>query len=237
MATPDPQAPVKGHCPHCGPSRYADVMGYHSQHVTEDEASIWWTTEYRILQCRGCENVYFQTDEIFSEEIKDHENPATGETEGDYPHKITHWPAPMQREQPKWSVEVMDVDLDLYSLLQDIYVALNNELHVLSAIGIRTAFDRASELLGVDPAKKFYEKLDELVVLGKVGTSERHSLDILTDAGSAAAHRGWRPKPAQLATMMDVIEAFLYRNFVLDAEILKLKSQVPERPRRSTAPP
>jgi hypothetical protein len=235
MTTPDPQAPVKGHCPRCGPNRQADVVGYHN--VTDDEASVWSTTEYRILQCRGCECVYFQTDETFSEDIGNKYNPATGEMEEYLRHKITHWPAPVQGEQPKWSSELMSVDPDLYSLFDDIYIALNQELHVLTAIGIRTIFDRASELLGVDPTKTFNEKLTNLVVLGKVGASERSSLDVLTDAGSAAAHRGWKPKPAQLATMMDVIEAFLYRNFVLDAEIKTLKLQVPEQPKRKTAPP
>ena len=237
MTTSDPQAPVRGHCPNCGPNRQADVVGYHQQHETDDRAPVWATTEYRILQCRGCEYVYFQTDHTFSEDTWNQYNPATGEMEEYLRQKITHWPAPVQREQPKWSGELTSVDPDLYSLFDDIYIALNQELHGLCAIGIRTIFDRASDLLGVDPAKKFYEKLNDLVDQGKVGASERSSLDVLTDAGSAAAHRGWRPDSTQLATMMDVIEAFLYRNFVLDAEIKKLKSQVPERPARKTAPP
>jgi Domain of unknown function (DUF4145) len=237
MTTPESQAPVKGHCPHCGPNRHADVVGYHERDTTDDLAPVWATTEYRILQCRGCECVYFQTDETFSEDIGAQYNPATGEMEEYLRHKITHWPAPVQREQPNWSSELMGVDPDLYSLFDDIYIALNQELNVLSAIGIRTIFDRASELLGVHPAKTFKEKLTNLVDLGKVGVSERNSLDILTNAGSAAAHRGWRPDSTQLSTMLNVIEAFLYRNFVLDAEIRKLKTQVPEKPKHKTALP
>ena len=66
-------------------------------------------------------------------------------------------------------------------------MVLNNDLRVLSAIGIRMAFDRAS---GVYPAKRFAKKLLELVERGEIGVSEKYTLDILTDAGSAAAHEG-----------------------------------------------
>ena len=93
-------------------------------------------------------------------------------------------------------------------------------------------FDRASELLGVDPAKTFTEKLSELVQLGKVGEDERDTLNTLTDAASAAAHRGWKPKPQELDTMMSIIEAFLYRNFILPAEVKRLRQNVPTKQQR-----
>jgi Domain of unknown function (DUF4145) len=177
-----------------------------------------------------------QTDEVFSEELRLRTNPITGETEEYLPHNVAHWPAPTQRMRPEWLEKLMGVDFDLYFLLAEVYVALDHELHVLAAIGIRTAVDRASELLDVDPAKRFSEKLNDLVSSGKVGVSEKDSLGALTEAGSAAAHRGWRPKPTQLATMMGTIEAFIYRNFVLDAELKELKSEVPEKPKLRTRP-
>jgi hypothetical protein len=151
MTASAPPAPVKGHCPDCGPDRLADVVAHHQSRMADDEAEVWGRIEYRILRCRGCETVYFQRDEIFSEDVDYKVDPHTGEQEGYLPHKITYWPAPSKRKQPDWSSELFAVDSDLDSLFDDIYVALNNDLRVLSAIGIRTAFDRASELLRVDP--------------------------------------------------------------------------------------
>ena len=237
MSAPDQHETVKGHCPRCGPDRHADVLGYHHEHVTEDEQLVWWTTNYRILRCRGCESVFFQTDEIFSEDRRPRDNPITMETEEYFPHTIKHWPSAILREIPKWSANLLGVDGQLYSLFEEIYAALNNELQVVSAIGIRTAFDRAAELLGVNPTLTFEKKLNELVALGKVGVSERDALDVLTNAGSAAAHRAWRPDSRQLATMMSALEQFLYRTFVLDAEIRKLKSEVPQKPKRQGPTP
>jgi hypothetical protein len=113
------------------------------------------------------------------------------------------------------------------------YTALNNDLRVLAAIGARTVFDHSSELLGVAPGLTFARKLDELLNQGKVSTDERDTLDVLVDAGSAAAHRGWRPKPKELNTMMDVVETFLHRSFILGDGIKKLKAAIPCKPEKS----
>jgi hypothetical protein len=120
--------------------------------------------------------VHFQTDYTFSEDVDYEINPHTGEEESFLPHKIAYWPAPSKRKQPRWAYELSAVDSDLGSLFDDIYIALDNDLRMLSAIGVRTVFDRASELLGVDPAKTFVEKLTELAQLGKIGSSEKDTL-------------------------------------------------------------
>jgi hypothetical protein len=112
------------------------------------------------------------------------------------------------------------------------YAALNNDLRVLAAIGARTTFDRSSEILGVDAKQKFDLKLNALVTIGKIGKDERDILNVLVDAGSAAAHRAWRPTPKEVNMMMDVVESFLYRAFVLGDGIHKLKAAVPPKPGR-----
>jgi hypothetical protein len=123
----------------------------------------------------------------------------------------------------------MDRDADLARLFYDIYIAMDNNLDVLTAIAIRTVFDRASEAFGVDPAATFQKKLSQLQDLGKIGETERTSLTVLVDAGSAAAHRGWRPTSEQLDRLVSIIESFLLRNFVLNRAGEVLKSSIPPR--------
>jgi hypothetical protein len=117
-------------------------------------------------------------------------------------------------------------------LFGDIYGALTADLRVPAAIAARTVFDRASELLGVDPAISFSEKLDELAVRGKISIDEKEALSILTDAGSAAAHRGWRPKPHELDTMILIIESLLHRTFVIGDAAKQLKASIPVKLKR-----
>jgi hypothetical protein len=119
----------------------------------------------------------------------------------------------------------------LGNLLREINTALNNDLRVLAAIGARTAFDRASELLNVDATLSFAKKLDQLASIGRVSKDERQILEVLVDAGSAAVHRGWAPKITEIDTMMTILEAFLHRTFVSADGVKKLRAAVPPRPR------
>lgn len=180
--------------------------------------------------------MYFQIDEIFSEDVDHRQNPVTGEWEQFTPHKITHYPAPSKRDPPDWYFSLDIADASLGSLFADLYGALNAELRVPAAIAARTVFDRASELLGVDPAISFAEKLGELAIRGKISTDEKEVLNILTDAGSAAAHRGWRPKPRDLDTMIHIVESFLHRTFVIGDAAKRLKTCIPVKPKRQSKP-
>jgi hypothetical protein len=222
----------KGHCPECGKDRNADVVGFHRWRWDNDEAGIWGSVEYYILKCRGCETAYFKTSEYCSENIDQRINLVTGQWEGVLEETARYWPSPSKRKKPEWISDLTAIDWNLKHLFADIYTALDNDLGVLAAIGVRTVFDRASELIGIDPALNFKEKLDELLAMGKIGQDERQTLDVLTDAGSAAAHRGWNPSPEELDTMMAIIEAFLYRTFILGEATKKLKASVPAKPKR-----
>ena len=225
---------IKADCPECGPNRWANVVANFARRQDDDESGTWLHTDFRILQCPACEAVYFQRDSVFSEDEYYYNHPITGEVEGDYRHTIEQWPSRQisRRERPGWVEKLAFVDTDLMLLIESVYKALEGELDVLTAIGIRTVFDRASELLEIDPAKSFNEKLDDLLSSGKIGRDERDILDILTDAGSAAAHRGWRPTSEELDTMLSSIEGFLQRNFVLGDAVKKLKARVPLKQKR-----
>lgn len=222
---------IKAHCPDCGAGRNAYVRGEHvaKWHDHDDGTSASHTG--RILQCCGCERVFFRRDFWFSEWETRGEHPITGEPRMEGGVETTYWPAPVTRKPPKWIDDLEAADRTLGTLLSEMYSALNGDLRVLAAIGARTAFDRSSEILGVDPDLSFEKKLKELVTLGKVSHDERETLSVLIDAGSAAAHRGWRPKPDELNTMMDLVEAVLHRSFIVGDGIKKLKAAVPARPK------
>lgn len=102
----------------------------------------------------------------------------------------------------------------------------------MAAIGVRTAFDRATELLGIDPATSFERKLDRLSALGMLGANDRATLAALVDAGSAAAHRGWKPTHEALSTMLHILEGFVHKEFVLKRGVGDLVSSIPPKPKR-----
>lgn len=225
----------RGACPECGGSRFATVRAAYQKSWSDDHADISGEDTWRILECRGCETVFLQKVSTFSEDLDVEVDPRTGETEWVVPEKIVHWPSVIQRSQPSWTVQLSFEDEDLGYLLDDLYSALEADLRVLAAIGVRTVFDRATELLCIDASLTFAAKLDKLVETGRIGSDERDLLDVLTDTGSAAAHRGWRPNPRQLSDMMDILESFLNRAFSLPAKSKRLRDNVPTRHTKKAA--
>jgi hypothetical protein len=221
---------VKGHCPSCGPDRWATIKGSHSRYQSED--NVWYNVNHRILECPACDEIYHQTESTFSEDFDITQNQVTGEAEWVFQSRYEHWPPPAKRKRPDWLSRLPTIDTELYRLLDEVYTALETQLSVLAAVGIRTTFDRGSELLGIDPAKTFREKLDDLQDQGFIGDTERDSLQLMTEAGNASAHRGWRPTDEQLDTMLQLIESFVHRNFMLRHDISVLRNAIPARPQR-----
>lgn len=180
--------------------------------------------------------MFVQTVSTNSEDVSYFTN-EIGEEDYEHTETVNYWPALAKRERPSWlhrgGIEAPDVER-LDDALLELYTALENDLNILAGIGIRTSFDVASELLEIDTELRFNQKLDGLVAQGHIGAVDRERLAKLVDAGSASAHRGWKPTRAELSTMMDLLEHFIQQAFIephrrkqLDEKVGKLK--VPPR--------
>jgi hypothetical protein len=220
-----------GHCPSCGAER-ADIVAEHKDEYHDPNYDA--VTYYRVLECRGCGENYFKSTSSNSEDYFHFHDPETGEEDMEYNETIHYWPPAAKRRPPVWANDVRLEDRVLGSLFDDVYTALSNNLGVLAAIGMRTVFDRASELLEIDPAKTFQQKLTDLKDGDHITDKERSVLGALIDAGSAAAHRGWQPKPKQLDAMMTILEAFLHRAFLLEEIGAELGKGVPPKNPKAT---
>jgi hypothetical protein len=212
---------------------------------------------YRILKCAGCDTIYFQHEsfEIFDRnnfdldydgddgqpvpadnlaELKDffdglkRGNPERYECE----EGICYWPKPSSEPSigPDWLGKISDGVL--IKLLKSVYIAREHDLRVLAAIGMRVVFDRVSELMDVDQTKSFAGKLDQLQKDGHISPGEKKALDALTDAGNAAAHRGWEPSLEELKHLVFIMEHFV-KGFALKEKAETLKGSIPPRQRRT----
>lgn len=237
----------KATCSECGGERNCDIKGSHTVRYEDSANPFWGETTWYILQCRGCDHVFAQKSSVNSEDVDqgyDHH----GEEWTEYNETVDYWPALSKRKKPDWlgeyAVEGIDGDL-LTDALRELYTALDNDLLILATIGVRTCFDLASELLGVDPALTFAEKLDALVEANHIRQLDRERLAAAVEAGNASAHRGWKPTPADLDTMATVLEDFLHETFVrphrrqkLDEAAAKVRGVVPPRlPRKKKQQP
>ncbi|MCO7728856.1 DUF4145 domain-containing protein [Brucella intermedia] len=217
---------VQGHCPECGPDRECDVL--YLKQIDTDEPEVWYIQKYFVLQCRGCKKVHYRTESICSDECDYPIDPHTGE---EFPvQRISkkQWPAPPKCIRPAWFDRLGKHHFELYQFMHEVYCAIDNDLNTLAAMGLRSALEWASRIIGVSK-DTFSKMLKELEDLNLIDDSEKSTLKALTEAGNAATHRSWNPSDSQISTMTAIVENFIERRVILDAEASKLAQNVPQR--------
>ncbi len=234
-STPDYQW---AECASCGGPRKCDIHGHFLE--TGNDAYVSWRKDWFILQCRGCTYTFVQTVATNEEDYTEGYD-ENGEDDIQYTETLAFWPALSKRARPDWVGGFGPVELKmapLHSALRELYSALEADLRMLAAVGIRTVFDVASELLGVETHLNFAQKLEKLVEMSHIGGVDQKRLSTLVDAGSAAAHRGWVPSASELDAMVDALEHFIERAFIapirqkaLDERMADLRKGVPVRRR------
>ena len=63
----------------------------------------------------------------------------------------------------------------------------------------------------------FKDKIEQLLSEGMIDSTERDMLLAVIDAGSAAAHRNYRPDDEKINHMMDILEEISYK-MIIDPE-------------------
>lgn len=218
---------TRGHCPACGPDRNTHIRASYCEQWHDDVTAVWSIDTYNILQCGGCSTIFVQREYVFSEDV-DCEQTVDGTWKQVSKPQTSYWPAAAKRKRPGWLDELKDATLRM--VLTEVYSALDADHRILAAIGARTTLERAMVLLGATE-QGFSGKLKELQVQGIVSSHEKDVLIVLTDAGSASAHRAWQPSSQDIQTIMAGIEAFLPRTLIYGEAVSAMQQDIPPRPK------
>ncbi len=186
--------------------------------------------DHSLLQCLGCETVFYLHNS-WNDEDFDYWVDADGTERREANRTKTTYPKPVG-QRPQWLEALGKKDHDLKNILDQVYTAADAECLILASIGIRTAVDRATEVLGIDPTEPFVKKLSELKSGGWIGDTEHDVLSVVTDAGSAAAHRGWEPDDHEFAKLMMAVEMFIPRAILFGKDVLDVKKAIPPKKNR-----
>lgn len=163
-----------------------------------------------MLECCGCETVLLKHQGWFSED------PDT---------QTNFYPPRVARPSPRWKLELPHF---IRSILDEVYTALHADSRALGLMGARAIVDMVI-VDKVGDVGTFAEKLEALEQKGFVGTKNRKFLATVLNAGSAAAHRGYTPKPEELQHVMDIIENLLEAVYALEKAAEKLQKTTPPR--------
>ncbi|MEX2234701.1 MAG: DUF4145 domain-containing protein [Cyclobacteriaceae bacterium] len=214
--------PIKTACYNCARETVQDILfqdheigpreiifrteeGDKSESAWEVVADIWV-----VSKCRGCERINFKHILRYSPER---------ETDQTF-----YFPKNSIRRAPNWIVKL---PMKYAEILQEIYVALNEQLFILSLTGIRTLLDVFIVSKIGDPGT-FKQKLNKLVSDGIITTSKAKVLETTIDAGNASAHRGYKPDKDTLFEILDIVENLL-QSEIVDRAAEQIRQKIPPR--------
>ena len=179
---------------------------------------------YEMVKCRGCEHVSVRHTSVFSENIDQNGDPISD---------VQYFPPAIFRAKPRWHAEAWKVfglfqQSSVIALLDEIYIALHNNLRSLAAMGIRALIEHVM-IEKVGDKGSFSDNLKEFCTQGYISRIQLDALNPLIEAGHAAMHRGYNPAPEELAMLMDIIESVIESIYFNEHRANKIKEKVPTK--------
>ncbi|WP_080419212.1 DUF4145 domain-containing protein [Burkholderia ubonensis] len=222
---------LKAHCPRCDGERNCSVHGALDEpwEWSDEHNATSGQIDHRLLKCLGCETVFYWRSSWDSENW-DLRLGADGAQQFYYPVTVTTYPMPEKgSNRPDWIWDLSSVDPQLATILTQTYDARDAGALILAAVGLRTALDRATGFLKIDPGLSLEKKVEGLKNSGFVGETEANVLATVANAGNAAAHRGWSPDETEFRKLLEALEQFITRTVIGGKTVLEIAARIPAR--------
>lgn len=107
--------------------------------------------------------------------------------------------------------------------------ATNDGQSRLLAMGVRTALDTVMIRI-VGDRGSFVKKLAEMTKEGHLSSKQKEMLETVIDAGSASAHRGYKPNRDLLEEMVATMESIIRDHYLTGPILRHMRTLLPPRP-------
>lgn len=208
---------LKAHCNRCGGERNHDILLLKKTNWSDDAHGIWGSDDYQMLSCRGCEEIKLRHIVSFSE--------------NDHP-TIRYYPPSIFRKRPDWFDELyFEIPIEdgfVQGLLNEIYVAVQNNLPNLALMGVRSLLEKVMISKSGDKGS-FSKNLNAFALAGYVSDNQKEHLDAILEAGHAVIHRKYKPKDEDVVIVLDITEHIIEFVYLHHSKVSVLKSRVPAR--------
>jgi len=201
------------------PIANGEVKGSYKK-LEREEASV---QTFQVMQCKDCGATTYCID------TRIHPGSLMGDSDI---QKTDYFPPLPLRTKPAWYSSLPE---SYQTILAEVYQAIDNSLFFLSSTGARTALDQLI-IEKIGDAGNFKDKVDKLVANKIIDDTEGVMLLAVIDAGSASAHRSYRPDQDKINHMMDILEAIFYKLLVepekkreLEKKAEELRKSTPKR--------
>ncbi len=214
---------LKAHCNRCGGRRNHAVLHSEAELWNDDLSGTSGGERYEMLRCLGCDNIKLRQTSWNSESERTN---------------VHYFPPAIFRREPHWFADLWLVlssveDEFVVQLLKEIYIALQNNLPSLAAMGVRSLLETIMISKTQDQGS-FKSNIEAFEKLGYVSRVQRKRLETILEAGHAAIHRGFTPTTQDVVTLLDIAEHIIETVYLHVEKVEKLKSRIPLRKHTSS---
>ena len=166
---------------------------------------------HRILRCINCDSISYQNKTVNSEDVFQIGEEYDGTPIYEDNAQIQLYP--IRDEETAFSKEFEKIlPEEIYLTYEEVIIALNNKMPLLTALGLRTLLEQII---------KYFGKSDDLGVIlnqfeqdGFISTKQRGLLDAIRYLGNDAAHRTDSKSRKDLILHLKVLENLIHQLFV-----------------------
>lgn len=212
------------HCNECGQETKHGVLHQADRSRSFDAApyTVEVGTSWKLLQCRGCEEVALRRIDWCSED-----DPTGSPLEVFFPPRVS-------RRKPDWLIRnEYEVPQEYQTLLSEVYTALHADSRRLAVMGARALVDVVIRRNVGDQAT-FAKGLDALENEKLISQQDRGIIEAAVNVGHASAHRGHSPKIDDVQVVMDIVERIVHAELLVK-QAKALKKSTPKRKRKRAA--
>jgi hypothetical protein len=211
------------HCNECGrETKHALLHTATSErsYPQADGESLEIGSKWKILQCRGCDEVAMARVDWCSEDWRDEPGMSA-----------TYFPPRVSRRKPDW-FDRYETPKDYLGLLEEVYAALHADSRRLAMMGVRALFDVAI-VRTVGDQGDFGKGLKALAIAKHLSERDVDAIEAAIDVGHASAHRGHQPSSEDVNVVIDIIERLIHAE-ILAERAVAVKANTPARPPRKS---
>jgi hypothetical protein len=179
--------------------------------------------DYELLKCCGCESIKLRHKQWSSEDF---------DAEGNPDIRVSYYPPAVFRRKPKWLGDLSFFlpwsERCLVEILEEIYVAIQNNSRRLAAMGIRALFEYIM-ISKVADNGSFSKNMQEFEKQGFISQLQKQRVETILEVGHATIHRAYTPSSEDLTALIDITESLLESIYIHDALVERLKKRIPPR--------
>ncbi len=208
-------------CPICLGIKKCDVLFVKKIIYGDAEESEDGWKKYFVLQCRGCQEIFYMTEEWVPYMYDIGEN---------YTNKKYFPPIPKVQQIVENKYLRKESCKPIRSLYIEIIKALNYGFSQLAIIGIRTLIDRIAMDIAVSGTDgSFSKNIRKLQEMNHISKSQLTTLETVLDAGNSVVHRNNAMKMRQVIYSFDIVQHLMQQLYVNVERVVEIKKSIPPR--------